>query len=89
MICITCFDDVLAILLRYAIEIQFLKFEIARQIVDKDSAVDEWKKKYEDMRNDSDMAQKNLERLQQYMADLPTSEEHTKRNHEISFTTKR
>ena len=88
MICIKCFDDVLTILLRYAIKIQLLKIEIALQIADKDSAVDEWKKKYEDMRNDYDVAQKNVERLQQYMADLPTSEDYSKRNHEISFTTK-
>ena len=64
-------------------------FKLVFQIVDKDSAVDEWRKKYEEMRNDYDMAQKNVERLQQYMADLPTSEEHSKRSHEISFTTKR
>ena len=65
-----------------------MNFKIALQIADKDSAVDEWKKKYEDMRNDYDIAQKNVERLQQYMADLPTSEDYSKRNHEISFTTK-
>ena len=31
------------------------------------------------------MAQKNVERLQQYMADLPTADEHSKRSQEISF----
>ncbi len=55
------------------------------QVSSKDSVISELKEKMAAAKTEYDMAQKKIDTLQNYMADLPTAEDHAKRNQEISF----
>ncbi len=45
----------------------------------------EWKQKYEQNVKKNETAQRELEQLRNYMADLPSRDEQTKTKKEISF----
>ena len=54
----------------------------------RDGEMLEWKHKYTEMNASYEALQKEMSNMNRYLADLPTADETTKKNNEISFINK-